>query len=100
MTGPAPDFVSGRKAGGIAIVGVGFEAYAMVKEAVDGAKLVEKFRKDIEKDRQYIERTRAKLSNPGFTASAPAEIVEREREKLAEAERRTVKLTQYVEELS
>lgn len=61
---------------------------------------MEKFRKDIEKDVQYIERTRAKLGNQGFVSSAPAEVVQREREKLAEAERRSAKLAEYVEELS
>ncbi len=100
VVGPPPEFVANRPAGTVAMVGKGFEAYAMVKESVDAGKLVEKFRKDIEKDRQYIERTRSKLGNEGFVASAPAEVVAREREKLAEAERRTVKLQQYVEELS
>ncbi len=100
VTGPAPEFVTARQPGAIALVGNGFEAYALVKESVDTVRLVEKFRKDIEKDSQYIERTRAKLSNEGFMASAPADVVAREVEKLAEAERRSVKLAQYVEELS
>jgi valyl-tRNA synthetase len=103
VNGPAPDFAaagSSRPSGAVALVGKGFEVYAMVKESVDAAKLVEKFRKDIEKDRQFVERTRAKLANEGFVSSAPAEIVAREREKLAEAERRSAKLALYVEELS
>ena len=106
VVGPAPEFTApglgedSRPAGAVALVGKGFEAYAFIKESVDAAKLVEKFRKDIEKDSQYIERTRAKLANEGFLSSAPAEVVAREREKLAEAERRSVKLAHYVEELS
>ena len=100
VTGPAPEFTATKPQGAIALVGVGFEAYALVKESVDAIKLVEKFRKDIEKDVQYIERTRAKLGNQGFVSSAPAEVVQREREKLAEAERRSAKLAEYVEELS
>ena len=103
VNGPAPDFAAAggaRPAGAVALVGKGFEVYAMVKESVDAAKLVEKFRKDIDKDRQFVERTRAKLANEGFVASAPADIVAREREKLAEAERRSAKRALYVEELS
>lgn len=99
VNGPAPEFVAAKPAGAVALVGKGFEAYAFVKESVDAAKLVEKFRKDIEKDGQYLERTRAKLANAAFAASAPPEVVAREREKLEETERRAAKLAQYVEEL-
>ncbi|MBL8965497.1 MAG: class I tRNA ligase family protein, partial [Spirochaetaceae bacterium] len=100
VNGPLPEFVAAKPAGAVALVGRGFEAYAFVKESVDAAKLVEKFRKDIEKDNQYLERTRSKLANEGFVASAPAEVVARERDKLAETERRVAKLAQYVEELA
>lgn len=97
--GPLPDTVSARPAGAVAMVGKGFEAYALVKESVDVAKLVEKLGKDIEKDRQFIGRTKGKLANEGFVKSAPAEVVQKERDKLEEAERRVAKLSQYVEEL-
>jgi valyl-tRNA synthetase len=104
VVGPLPELVDpvqgSRPSGAVALVGKGFEAYALVRESVDAVKLVEKFRKDIDKDRQYIERTRTKLANEGFVASAPAEVVARERAKLMEAERRAAKLSQYVEELS
>jgi valyl-tRNA synthetase len=100
VNGPAPAFAEARPSGAVALVGKGFEAYAAVRESVDAAKLVEKLRRDIDKDQQYIVRTRAKLSNEGFVNSAPAEVVERERGKLVEAERRSAKLAQYVEELS
>ncbi len=98
--GPAPDETEVRPAGTVALVGKGFEAYAFVKESVDAAKLLEKLRKDVDKDEQYAARTRAKLANPGFTASAPAEVVAKEREKLEEAERRAGKYRQYLEELA
>jgi valyl-tRNA synthetase len=98
--GPPPEEAPSRPAGAVALVGRGFEAYAFVKESVDAAKLVEKLRKDIKKDEEYIARTRAKLANAGFTSSAPAEVVAKEREKLGEAERRSGKYRQYLEELS
>ena len=82
------------------MVGRGFEAYAYIKESVDPAKLLEKLRRDVEKDEQYAARARAKLANAGFTGSAPAEVVAKEREKLEEAERRAGKYRQYIEELS
>lgn len=98
--GPAPEEAASRPAGTVALVGAGFEAYAYVKESVDSARLVEKLRKEIDKDRAFAERTRAKLANPGFTGSAPPEVVAREREKLEEAERRAGKYAHYVEELA
>ena len=98
--GPPPEEASSRPAGAVALVGKGFEAYALVKESVDASKLVEKLRKDIKKDEEYVARTKAKLANAGFTASAPAEVVAKEREKLAESERRSGKYRQYLEELS
>jgi valyl-tRNA synthetase len=98
--GPAPTEAGSRPSGAVALVGRGFEAYAQVREAVDTGRLVEKLRREIERDRQYAERTKAKLSNPGFLDSAPAEVVAKEREKLAEAERRSGKYIQYIEELA
>jgi valyl-tRNA synthetase len=99
VNGPSPELADSRPAGTIALVGKGFEAYAFVKDAVDAAKLTDKLRKEIERDRAYCERTRAKLANPGFLGSAPAEVVAKEREKLEESDRRSAKYEHYLEEL-
>jgi valyl-tRNA synthetase len=104
INGPAPEELSSgasaRPAGTVALVGKGFEAYAFVKESVDGVKLLDKLRKDLGKDEEYIKRATAKLGNAGFTASAPAEVVTKEREKLEDAKRRAGKYRQYLEELA
>ncbi len=98
--GTSPERAASRPEGTVAMVGRGFEAYAYIKESVDPAKLLEKLRRDAEKDEQYAARARAKLANSGFTASAPPEVVAKERDKLEEAERRAGKYRQYIEELS
>ena len=98
--GSRPEEASSRPEGSVALVGRGFEAYAFVKESVDGQKLVEKLRKDASKDEEYAARAKAKLANPGFSSSAPPEVVAREREKLDEALRRAKKYRQYLEELA
>ncbi len=98
--GTPPERAASRPEGAVAMVGRGFEAYAYIKESVDAAKLVEKLRKDAEKDEQYVSRARAKLANAGFTGSAPPEVVAKERDKLEEAERRAGKYRQYLRELS
>jgi valyl-tRNA synthetase len=98
--GPPPEEAPSRPEGAIAFVGRGFEAYAFVKEAVDPERLMEKLRKDADKDEKYAERARVKLANAAFIASAPSEVVAKERGKLEEAERRAGKYRQYLEELS
>ncbi|MDA8427050.1 MAG: valine--tRNA ligase [Treponema sp.] len=100
VNGPEPEFVTTRPAGTVALVGRGYEAFAFVKEAVDPAKLVEKLRKNIERDRQFVQRTEVKLATPGFVSAAPAEVVARERDKLEEARRRADTYARYVEELT
>jgi valyl-tRNA synthetase len=103
INGPAPEELApgvARPAGTVALVGRGFEAYAFVKESVDGAKLLDKLRKNLGKDEEFVKRAVAKLGNAGFTSSAPAEVVAKEREKLEEAERRAGKYRQYLEELA
>jgi len=99
VNGPALEVVQSRPEGTIALVGRGFEAFAFVKDAVDAAKLVDKLRKEIERDRQFASRTEAKLANPGFVSAAPEEVVAKERVKLEETRRRADKYTRYVEEL-
>jgi valyl-tRNA synthetase len=95
-------FSSDKPAGSgtITLVGSGFEAFVFVKEAIDVAQLIAKFEKEIAKDSQFAQRTKAKLTSGGFAAQAPAEIVAREREKLEETERRVTKMREYVTELS
>jgi valyl-tRNA synthetase len=95
----AIDERAAKPEGSVALVCRGLEVYPLVREAVDMGQLAAKLEKDAAKEAQYCQKARAKLSNEGFTASAPAEIVAREREKLAEAERRAAKLAEYVKEL-
>ncbi|MFZ2781019.1 MAG: valine--tRNA ligase [Rectinemataceae bacterium] len=103
VNGPAPRFLeagAARPVGAVALVGRGFEAFARVRELVDVARLTAKLSKDAEKELSFAARTRAKLENPAFTGSAPAEVVAREREKLVEAESKASRLARFVEELA
>ncbi len=103
VNGPEPVFLASaapRTAGTIALAGKGFELFLKVKDLVDTAKLVAKFLKDIQREEAYVAKVQARLANPAFTGSAPAEIVAQERAKCEEAESRAAKLARYIKELS
>ncbi len=94
------EFVTAKPSGALALAGRGFEAYVFAKEAVDAGQLAARFAKEAEKERQYVARTGAKLANEAFVSSAPADIVEKERQKLKDAEVRAAKLEKYLADLA
>jgi len=94
------EFVTAKPSGALALAGRGFEAYVFAKEAVDAGQLAARFSKEAEKERQYVARTGAKLANEAFVASAPADVVEKERQKLKDAEVRAAKLEKYLADLA
>jgi valyl-tRNA synthetase len=56
--------------------------------------------KEIARREQDVERLQQKLANPGFADKAPAEVVARERQKLAEAEQALATLRGQIEVIS
>ena len=88
-----------KPANSIGTVGTGFEAFIITGSEVDRSQLTLRFTKELEKEKQAATRLTAKLANTGFTDHAPAEVVEAEREKLQQAERRIQKFTQYLQDL-
>lgn len=85
--------------GSIGTVGKGFEAFIVPGEGADPEKMVQKFKKELEKEEVNFSKLKGKLSNEKFVANAPAEVVEGEKEKLNEIQRRIEKLKAYVSEL-
>ncbi len=83
----------------VGTVGSGFEAFLVTGEEVDCSLLIARFSKELEKEKAAAARLTAKLANANFTAHAPAEVVDGEKEKLQQAERRTEKFTLYLQEL-
>jgi valyl-tRNA synthetase len=67
-----------------------------IGEAVDINALLGKFRKNLEKDRKFIALLEEKLARTEFIKNAPAELVEGEKLKLAEAKERTGKIETYI----
>jgi valyl-tRNA synthetase len=91
---------SKHPAGSIALVGSGWEAFVFLAGAVDMAQLKAKFSKELEKSGKFIAGLKAKLSNPQFTGKAPPELVAGEQAKLKDAEARSAKLQEYIQDMA
>jgi valyl-tRNA synthetase len=79
------------RASALGVVG-GSELYVELEGLVDLAAERQRLEKEIKRIEDTIAFTRGKLARPDFTERAPAEIVDKEREKLAEQEARHAKL--------
>ncbi|MCL2834011.1 MAG: valine--tRNA ligase [Treponema sp.] len=91
---------SGRPAGSIGLAGNGYEAFVFISEVADMKALKQKFSRELEKDLKYIESLRAKLANQNFLKNAPAELVNAEKVKLNDCEKRTGKLESYIRDMA
>jgi valyl-tRNA synthetase len=89
-----------RPAGSIALAGSDFEAFVFIADAVDTSLLKQKFAKELEKDKKYIDGLRAKLANEKFLRNAPPELVAGEKLKLEEGLSRTGKLESYIRDMT
>ncbi|GHV96264.1 valine--tRNA ligase [Spirochaetia bacterium] len=98
-SGAIADDAGKRPAGSIGLVGAGFEVFVFIAEAVDTAALKQKFGKELERDRKFIQALRSKLANEAFVKNAPAELVSGEKAKLEESLKRTDKIETYLRDL-
>jgi len=72
----------------VASVTGGAAVYLPLKGLVDIEKELARLHKELANCEQEIKRLEGKLSNPGFTSRAPAEVVEKERDKLRDCLKR------------
>ncbi len=90
-----------RPEGAILLVGSrGFEVLVYIADAVDMNMLKQKFTKDLDRDKRFIETLRSKLGNENFVKNAPPELVENEKVKLEDALKRTEKLESYIKDMN
>mgnify|MGYP003314285113 CR=1 FL=1 len=87
-----------KPASSIGTVGKGFEAFVILDENINKEQLLTRFQKAIDQETEWARRSENKL-NGNFAQHAPAELVEKEKEILAEAKRKIEKLQSYVSEL-
>jgi len=70
----------------------GNELFVLLEGLISFDKERARLQKEIQNVSGYVAQLEKKLSNSGFADNAPPEVVEKEREKLAEARRNLLKL--------
>ncbi|MBQ8026179.1 MAG: class I tRNA ligase family protein, partial [Oscillospiraceae bacterium] len=83
----------------VAVVTDGAKLYMPLAELVDLEKERERIRKEIEKAQGDLARAESKLANEKFTAKAPENVVNAEREKAAKAKALIANLTESLKAL-
>ncbi|MBR7064214.1 MAG: valine--tRNA ligase [Treponema sp.] len=92
------NFILATKTKSIGFVGKGFEAFLQLDESINREHLKEKFEKEETEASAILQRARAKLSGK-FAEHAAKELVEAERAKVEENERKIQKLESYIASL-
>ncbi|EHM13067.1 MULTISPECIES: valine--tRNA ligase [Jonquetella] len=81
------------------IVGLG-QVFLPVGDLLDVKAEVERLTGELKKVQANLQRSEAKLSKPSFVENAPADVVEKERERLEDSKRRIARLSENIESLS
>jgi len=81
-----------------ASVVAGSEIYVPLEGLIDLDKERERIQKEIDRLQGFLKGVEKKLSNEGFVNNAPDEVVEKEKQKKADAENNLEKLTRQLEE--
>ncbi len=80
------------------VIGGGIEVYLPLADMIDVEVELKRWQKEVAQLGKRIAASKAKLSNPGFIQKAPPEVVEREREKLADLELQAAKIWERLRE--
>jgi valyl-tRNA synthetase len=78
--------------GAIGFVESGVEVFVNLLGEIDVKKERGRLEQEIDQTRKYIDSLESKLSNDNFVKNAPMEVVEKEKQKLAEAKEKMEKI--------
>lgn len=92
------DFVNSKPKTSIGTVGKDFEAFILVDENINKEQLLTRFKKTLEKEQGYAKMSENKL-NGNFAKHAPANLVEEEKQRLLESQRKIATLQSYISSL-
>lgn len=93
------EFVTENPEKAIGTVGTDYEAFVLVDKSINTQQLLARFNKEIEKAQKSVQMSQNKL-NGNFAKNAPAEVVQQERDRMAESQSRIEKLQTYIASLS
>jgi len=97
MLTAGPNTAKPKQAGGL--VAAEFEAYVSLAGLIDAAAEARRVEKQIETKRKSLEGTKAKLANEKFVGSAPAEVVQQQRDLVTDVEKQIAALEENLKEL-
>ena len=89
--------VKPRQAGGI--VRPEFEAYVSLAGLIDVAAEIKRLEKQIGEKRKSLDGTKAKLANEKFVSSAPAEVVQQQRDLVMDVEKQIAAMEENLKDL-
>jgi valyl-tRNA synthetase len=92
-----PSATKPKQAGGL--VTPEFEAYVSLAGLIDVSAEMKRLEKQIGDKRKALDGTRAKLANEKFVSGAPPEVVQQQREVLADVEKQIAALEENLKEL-
>lgn len=92
------DFVNSKPETSIGTVGKDFEAFILVDENINKEQLLTRFKKTLEKEQGYAKMSENKL-NGNFAKHAPANLVEEEKQRFLESQRKIATLQSYISSL-
>jgi valyl-tRNA synthetase len=83
----------------VEVISGGIEIYLPLAGMIDLDAELERWHKEVAQLEKRIAASKVKLSNPNFVEKAPAAIVEKEREQLADLELQAAKIWERLKEL-
>jgi valyl-tRNA synthetase len=92
-----PDVLKPRQAAGHVVPD--FEAYVSLVGLIDVPKEIERLTKQLAEKRKHLQGTQAKLNNTSFVDKAPPEVVQQQREQVAELQNQIQALESNLQEL-
>jgi valyl-tRNA synthetase len=82
------------------VISGGIEVYLPLAGMIDLEAEKTRLQKELTELEQRISASQAKLNNQGFVHKAPAEVVQRERDRLADLELQAAKIQQQLQDLT
>jgi valyl-tRNA synthetase len=83
----------------VSVVRPDFEAYVSLAGLIDVTAEIKRLEKQILEKRQHLRGTEGKLANPSFTGKAPPEVVQQQRDQVAELQSQLVVMEENLREL-